>query len=201
MGDDRSRKEDSSRRRLLTAAKDLLWRQGYEKTSPQDVLTLSGVGKGSLYHHFPGKRDLARAALDEVRDELTAVAMSLLAGGDPPLERLRRWLLLTRDGLKGCRIGRLASESAVFEAALHDPVAAYFRSLEDLVTAAVTEAVTRGELPQTLSPEQTARALIAVIQGGYVLSRAHQEPSLCGSACAGAMAMLDALSAIPRAGD
>lgn len=192
------RKDGSSRRRLLTAAKDLLWRQGYEKTSPQDVLTLSGVGKGSLYHHFPGKLDLARAALEEVSAELTEKSLTLLGGDDPPLERLRRWLMAPRDGLMGCRIGRLANEAAVFEAALHDPVAAYFRALEGRVTAIVTEAVQAGDLPDTLPPVETARALMSVVQGGYILSRVHQDPTLCTNACRGAMAMLEALAGSRR---
>lgn len=191
------RKEGSSRHRLLTAAKDLLWRQGYEKTSPQDVLTLSGVGKGSLYHHFPGKLDLARAALEEVSAELTEKSLTLLGGDGPPLERLRCWLMAARDGLMGCRIGRLANETAVFEAALHDPIAAYFRALEDGVTAVIREAVQAGDLPDTLPPAETARALMSVVQGGYVLSRVHQDPALCTNACSGAMAMLEALAA-PR---
>lgn len=186
--------DGSSRRRLLNAAKDLLWRQGYEKTSPQDVLTLSGVGKGSLYHHFPGKLDLARAALEEVSAELTEKSLSLLSGDDPPLERLRRWLMTPRDGLMGCRIGRLANESAVFEAALHDPIADYFRALEQRVTAVIAEAVETGHLPDSLPPAETARALMSVIQGGYVLSRVHQDPTLCTNACRGAMVMLEALA-------
>lgn len=188
-------RDESSRRRLLNATKDLLWQKGYEKTSPQDVLTASGVGKGSLYHHFPGKQDLARAAMEEVSAEMTERALTLLSGDDPPLDRIRRWLLLARDGLLGCRVGRLANESAIFDAALHEPVDAYFRALETRVTAILDEARHTGDLPAVLDPRQTARSLIATIQGGYVLSRARQDASLCSDACAGAMRLLEALAA------
>lgn len=187
-------KEDTSRRRLLDAAKTLLWEQGYERTSPQDVLTAAGVGKGSLYHHFPGKRDLARAALEEVSAEWRDRTLALLADDLPPLERLRRWLTLPRDGLRGCRIGRLANENAVFDAALHAPIAAYFQAVEQQVATVIAAAVTAGTLPSGLDPETTARTLVATVQGGYILSRALQDPARCGQACQGAMALLDALT-------
>ena len=52
-----------SRERLVTAMSELMWERGYAATSPREVRERSGVGQGSMYHHFPSKRDLALAAL------------------------------------------------------------------------------------------------------------------------------------------
>ena len=52
-----------------------MWERGYADTSPRDVRERSGVGQGSIYHHFPTKRDLALAALERnVSDLLPAAA-------------------------------------------------------------------------------------------------------------------------------
>jgi TetR/AcrR family transcriptional repressor of nem operon len=39
---------------------------GYQKTSLDDVLRESGVGKGNFYHYFRSKEDLGYAILDRV---------------------------------------------------------------------------------------------------------------------------------------
>ena len=49
----------ATRELLIDTMKQLLWERGYDATSPNQVLERSGVGKGSFYHHFKGKKDLA----------------------------------------------------------------------------------------------------------------------------------------------
>ena len=44
-----------SKQKLVAAACSLLAERGFEATSPQMFQQRSGVGHGSMYHHFPGK--------------------------------------------------------------------------------------------------------------------------------------------------
>lgn len=44
-----------SKQKLVAAACALLAERGFEATSPQMFQQRSGVGHGSMYHHFPGK--------------------------------------------------------------------------------------------------------------------------------------------------
>jgi AcrR family transcriptional regulator len=54
----------STRESILTAAAELMRRQGYAAVGMKDVVKASGSPIGSLYHHFPGgKLQLAREAL------------------------------------------------------------------------------------------------------------------------------------------
>src|SRR3954452_12935673 len=52
----------TTRDRLLDATEELVARHGYEGTGVNTVLAESGVGNGSLYHHFPGGKDELVAA-------------------------------------------------------------------------------------------------------------------------------------------
>ncbi|MEB2346242.1 MAG: helix-turn-helix domain containing protein [Deltaproteobacteria bacterium] len=62
----------ATRRRVLDAAEALYARRGYEPTSMADVAERAGVGVGTLYHHFPDKRALLLALIDDWGDrELT----------------------------------------------------------------------------------------------------------------------------------
>src|SRR5262245_43374599 len=57
-----------TRRRVLQAAESLFSRRGYEATSMADVAERAGVGVGTLYHHFPDKRALLLALIDDWGD-------------------------------------------------------------------------------------------------------------------------------------
>lgn len=184
-----------ARRRLLDAAKRLLWERGFEATSPRAVLTESGVGHGSLYHHFPSKKALAEAALEETANDLIASAEAVLADPAPaPLDRVRHWLTRPRPGLRGCRLGRLAGEPEVFDAVLHAPLERYFSRVHDLVAGCLREAKALGHLPADLDDSAVATALVAVIQGGFVISRSRGDGDEINRATAGAMALLDQLA-------
>jgi len=58
-----------SKQKLVAAACALLAERGFEATSPQMVQQRSGVGHGSMYHHFPGKgkEGLALDAISHMR--------------------------------------------------------------------------------------------------------------------------------------
>ena len=181
---------------LLDAAKSLLWEGGYERMSPRKVLDRSGVGQGSLYHHFPSKRALAAAALVDVERELAAAAKAIFATEAPPLERVQAWLALERNGLAGCRLGRLANEAEILESEdLRGPMADYFGMILGLVTTALVQAAKRGELSDSASAPDIAATIVATVQGGYILSRALADPDAISRATRGAIALLNALTA------
>ncbi|TGD96755.1 TetR/AcrR family transcriptional regulator [Methylobacterium nonmethylotrophicum] len=188
------RQGSSKREAIVAATKALLWERGYEATSPRDVLERSGAGQGSLYHHFPGKREVAAAALAEMAEEEIAVVDGLFAAGTPPLDRVRAYLTRERQALRGCRLGRLANESAMEEPALREPVAAYLGHIQASLRASLREAEAAGSLSPGIEPGPLAAALIAVIEGGYVLARVHWDEAAMREAIDGAVQLLAAVT-------
>lgn len=178
------------RRKLLDATKSLLWERGYENTSPRDVLDRSGIGQGSLYHHFPGKIDLASAALTEMVAEEIAAMDAIFAATKPPLVRLADYLTRQRDALRGCRIGRLANETIMESPALRQHVAAYLGHVERLIGTAFAQAQAEQALPPELDAGAMGALFLSVIEGGFVLARAHWDSARMGRALAGAEAVL-----------
>jgi TetR/AcrR family transcriptional repressor of nem operon len=185
----------SSRAALLQATKDLLAAQGYVRTSPRHILERSGTGQGSLYHHFRGKGDLASAALQEVSAEMQASADALLDPAQDPVQAVHNWLLAERDALAGCRLGRLAAEPIIDHPELTAPIDAYFRHVLDRLGALLARAGADGRLPPGVQPAELATALVATVQGGYVLARASGDPGAMERAQAGASRLLQAVCA------
>lgn len=58
-----------SKQKLLAAACALLAERGFEATSPQMIQQRSGVGHGSMYHHFRGKEDVALNTISHMRGQ------------------------------------------------------------------------------------------------------------------------------------
>lgn len=184
-----------TRETLVETAKQLLWEIGFEAMSPRKILDSSGAGQGSLYHHFSGKRDLAATALDEMREEMCAKVDKDFDPALPPLQRLRRYLTAERNGVKGCRLGRLANETALSEDALREPIARYFRYLEQKVLESLTEARANDEIrvPAGALP-QIAATIVASVQGGYVQSRVLRDRDHVKRATAGALQLIESLA-------
>lgn len=180
-----------TRESLVEATKRLLAERGYVSTSPRAILQRSGAGQGSLYHYFRGKSDLAAAALREISAEMRAAVDEYLDAAGP-IDAVLAWLTAPRNGLDGCRLGRLVAEPILDDPAIAGPVAAYFAHARNRLQGRLTEAQAAGELRHDIDPADLAAALVAAVQGGYVLARASGDDEDMRRAQRGAAALLKA---------
>jgi TetR/AcrR family transcriptional repressor of nem operon len=105
---------------------------------------------------------------------------------------VRRFLnALSRDPLKGCRIGRVAVESSIDDEAIRAPVAAWFEYAEGKVSEALYEAQAAGQLREGADAGDLALTITALLQGGYLVARAHHDPAAMHRALSGGMALLE----------
>jgi AcrR family transcriptional regulator len=179
--------------RLIESARQLLWERGYVGTSPKAIQERAGAGQGSMYHHFRGKPDLAEAAMRRSATELRAQADAVLAADGSAVARLDGYLERERDPLRGCRVGRMAMDPDVIASdELRRPVEETFAWLRTRLAGIVAEGVAAGELRAGLDPSDTAAAIAAVVQGGYVLARAAGSREPFDAAVRGAAALLAA---------
>jgi len=185
---------DDARSRLIESAQDLLWERGYTGTSPKAIQERAGAGQGSMYHHFTGKSDLARAAIRRTADELVPRSRAHLDGPGSPLARIQAYLRAERDVLRGCRIGRLVQDQEVVgDPELRQPIDDVFSSAIARLARVLREGQEAGEVRADVDPEQVAVTLMAVIQGGYVLARAHQDEARFAAAVEGALSLVAAV--------
>jgi AcrR family transcriptional regulator len=70
------------RLQLLRAAQDVFVAQGYHAAAMDDIADRAGVSKPVLYQHFPGKRELYLALLEEHVSELADKVAESLSGTD-----------------------------------------------------------------------------------------------------------------------
>ncbi|MFG2136509.1 TetR/AcrR family transcriptional regulator [Streptomyces sp. NPDC048650] len=182
-----------TRERLVRSAQELLWERGYVGTSPKAILERAEVGQGSMYHHFAGKSELALAAIRRTADTLAESAEECLAGPGTAYERVAAYLQHERQVLRGCPIGRMTQDrDMVRDPELRQPLDEMFGWLRGRLAEVLAEGRSRGELSADLDPADTAATVAAVVQGGYVLARAADDPAPFDAAVRGALSLLAA---------
>lgn len=186
----------STRERLIESTRALLWERGYVGTSPKSILRSADVGQGSMYHHFAGKQELARAAIERTAEEMRTGIDAQLSAPGTAVERISAYLRREREVLKGCPIGRLTQDPDVMDApVLREPVEETFTWLQARLAGVVSEGVDAGELSRAIDPAATASAIVAALQGGYVLARAADSAKPFDQAVEGILALLRAYTA------
>ena len=90
-----------SKQKLVAAACALLAERGFEATSPQMFRQRSGVGHGSMYHHFPGKgkEGLALDAISHMRTSTIAFLDGAPTPSDSEPEEVRASIVSALDRL------------------------------------------------------------------------------------------------------
>jgi TetR/AcrR family transcriptional repressor of lmrAB and yxaGH operons len=95
--------------RLFVAFRD----HGYEGASLADLSRVTGLGKSSLYHHFPrGKEQMAEAVLDQGRAFIQSAVAEVAKSPEPLQARIKK-IIAAFDGLYAggrnpCLLGRLS---------------------------------------------------------------------------------------------
>jgi len=87
--------------------------RGYEGASLADLSQATGLGKSSLYHHFPrGKEQMAEAVLEQGRTFIQTAVADVAKSSEPLKSRIRKIVAaldqLYASGKNPCVLGRLA---------------------------------------------------------------------------------------------
>jgi AcrR family transcriptional regulator len=188
---------EARRRQIMDAAIACFSREGFHRTTMQDIVAETGLSAGALYRYFPAKEDIVAAIAEERHvQEAGAVAsagsdadlrtaLHRIAGAtlgrltDPDEQRWRRVTVqVWGEALRDARI------MEVVRGGLSEPVA--------IIAELVRHAQRANTVPDELDPEAFARVCVAIFQG-LVLQQAW-DPELDVEACIdAAMSLVDGL--------
>jgi len=171
----------NSRTRLLAATVDLVRSSGYHATRVEDVCAAAGVTKGSCFHHFASKDELAVAAAgfwNENAARLFAQAPYMLH--PDPFDRLLGYLKYRRQLISGehweytCYAGTTIQETHETHPDLREACAESIRDHVAMLRGLIEQALARYPVAK-LDAESLATHMQAVIQGAFVMAKAQQD--------------------------
>ena len=177
MAEPRTTRGRERKSAIIAAAAALMYERGVRATSVDEVLVASGAGKSQFYHYFSNKHDLVAAVLEHqlatVLGELGQYRLDTWRG-------LRAWFDALLDGqqqrgFNGCPLGSLAIELSASGPDMQRRVEQAFARWEDALADAFESMKASHALHPSAPPAALAQATLAAIQGGYLLSTAHQE--------------------------
>lgn len=178
-----------TRERILAAAEPLVLEKGFAGTSLDDILRATGLTKGAFFHHFRGKGDLARALVERYAHNDYALferfAAEADAATDDPLEAaleflkgFERFIEAQADPLPGCVFAGYTYESLQFEPSIHAFITDSLRRWQALYETRFSAVLARYTPARPVTAEGLAEMMVALIEGGFVLSRSYRDAHL-----------------------
>jgi TetR/AcrR family transcriptional regulator, transcriptional repressor for nem operon len=178
-----------SKTKLLDAALHVIRAKGYTATRIEDICEAAGLTKGSFFHHFKSKEELALGAAEHW-DVVTAgvFASAPYRGLPDPLDRLLGYVDFRKALLQGelpeftCLVGTMVQE--VYQT--HPPIReACGKSINEHaaeVESDIAEAMRKYDIDAEWSAKSLALYTQAVIQGALILAKAKGGPD-AAAAC------------------
>lgn len=170
---------ETTRGRIVEAARDLFFRQGYTATGIAQILKSAEANSGSLYYFFPSKEDLLVAVLEKYRLMLKpSVLQPAFDRTDDPVERLfavlegYRVLLRATDFELGCPIGNLALEVSNNQTEARRLIVQNFKDWCSAIRQLIEDAADR--FPGEIEPAALATHVLATMEGSVMLARAYR---------------------------
>ncbi|MFJ3158559.1 TetR/AcrR family transcriptional regulator [Pseudomonas protegens] len=92
---------EQTRARLIASARQAFARQGYAKTSMDDLTAEAGLTRGALYHHFGDKQGLLAAVVEQIDSEMDERLEAISAAASDPwqgfAQRCRAYLEMAQE--------------------------------------------------------------------------------------------------------
>jgi AcrR family transcriptional regulator len=184
------RNPDRTRRQILDAAFQEIYRNGYQGTRLDEVIAATGLTKGALYHHFPNKQALGYAVVDEViRGFVRQFWLDPLADSSDPLATMIDFLdnLDTLLGGQivtlGCPMNNLAQEMSPLDEGFRTRLDAVYQEWRGGIRGALERAQRDGRIRTNIDCDHAATFVLAALSGCIGVAKnaqSREQLRICG---------------------
>jgi TetR/AcrR family transcriptional regulator, transcriptional repressor for nem operon len=195
------KKPESTRRKILEAAFDEFYKNGFQGGSINRIVDQAGTTKGALFHHFEDKNDLGYAVVEEiVFPSVKERWLNPLADSIDPIAALKK---VMRQFAKeeaadarlahGCPLNNLAQEMAPLDEGFRRRLEKIYSAWREALEAALARGIKAGTVRKGISPRNAAALVVAALEGIIGTAKNAQSMVLLEQAGEGLFDYLDSL--------
>ena len=168
---------------MLTAARDQFWTTGFAGTSMDAIASATGLGKGSLYGAFGGKRELFHRVFDDHCTAAIRSATRQLDGHDEQaLARLTAYFLnhataCAEPSRRGCLLAKGTAELSEHDEVVSARSLKTLESIQRAIAADLEACQRNGDIDPAADARQLAALLLTVHRGIEALGKAGTDES------------------------
>jgi TetR/AcrR family transcriptional repressor of nem operon len=182
---------------VIEAARDQFWAHGYAGTSLDDLVAVTGLGRGSLYGAFGDKHALFMRALDEhSTSTMAAVRAELRDSAEPAYDRLVGHIRsmaranATDSKRRGCLMAKSAAELAATDKAVARRVKRFVDTYQSELAETIAAAQREGDVDSAVNSRDLAALVLAILRGMEALRKGGASSATITSAGEQAIALL-----------
>ena len=181
-----NRSPENTRQRIVDAAFDEFYKNGFQGGSLNRIVDDARTTKGALFHHFKGKKHLGHAVVREViHPRFKQQWSDPLANSTDPITDLKR---IFRQGAKreiatgglvhGCPLNNLAQEMSPLDEKLRQSLEKIYFAWRETMAAAFARGIKAGKVRKDVSPRKVAAFIVAVQAGMAGTAKNAQDEAL-----------------------
>jgi len=164
----------TTRDKLLDAGYEEIYRRGYQGASIDAILTSCSVPKGSMYHHFKSKKELALAVIDERLGPKMHAMLGAVDEDGHLLEQI--FSIIDFIGTvpylleSGCPLSKLISEMAPLDKDFEKHLGSIHESIHGVLKKMIEEGISKKEI-KSLDSESLATFIVGSVWGNISLGK------------------------------
>ena len=170
----------SAKDRIMEAARDLFYRQGYNATGVQQIIDQAGVSKGAFYGHFKTKDDLGVAYLRQRNhDEITGLKEAVSQIRNPE-NRFIQFFDIMQDWMessnyRGCAFANMSAEVPDCTSPIRKEAKFHYESFRSLIRDMAEDLIKSDSKYSSLKAEELADDAMMLIVGAVTNSGIYQD--------------------------
>lgn len=171
--------EKNTNQQILDVAQCLVRQRGYSAFSYADIAAQVGIRKASIHYHFPAKDVLVQQLVQRYCEQMARTCDRVTQTHTNPQQQLVAFTQLYRAGLEDgqlCLCNILTADLAVLSDPVRVELQRFFAQVETWLTAVLQQGCDDQIWRCSATPANTAKTIIALLQGAQLLSRSADNP-------------------------
>jgi TetR/AcrR family transcriptional repressor of nem operon len=176
-------KAERTRSFIIESTAEIFNKKGYAGTSMSDLTAATKLTKGSIYGNFENKEEVALAAFDYNYSRISQTIRDLVDKAETYHDKLLVYANVYKKVIRGavdrggCPVLNTATEADDTNHLLKEKAAKAVKKWENNLTILIEQGIAIGEFKPEVNIRQTALSIIALIEGGVMISRVTNDRS------------------------